>query len=719
MLTFGLDVVTGEVGPAADAAMVATRAAERVVAMATNREFCMVRFSAIHRRNDRRFRTLTADYKIPKKSLTAWLYFPQSAVTLEPEIAEFLAQGLSIHMATRNARLEPHGVRVVAALVDTDDAGDSYVTAFVPAADAAPMLANLNNNGQVALAFARPADDRAFQVKGESVDVRQAAPTERAAVQDQWQRFQAQMQMIGIPPEATVGWGTWPCMAIRLRVVAVFDQTPGPGAGARLAGPSRRPSPEPLGIMPAPIAAATPLSPPLETLTSCFQGIIPAVLCTCSADGLPNVAYISYVDFVDIRHVALSFQFFNKSRRNIAENPQALILVTDPDTRQGWTLDLRYARSESSGPVFDRMFLRIEAIASYTGLKGIFRLRAADIYQVAAIREIAGERGHTGDTAVRARRAVPESVFTMTALQDLLQRINAADCLETLLESILEGIEEFFGFRHSMILLAAEEPGVLVTIAARGYEGEAAGAEARFGEGIAGVVAEAQKPIRISGLLSGMLYALAVRTRAEERGWKAECGRVTMPGLQNPDSQLGIPLVVRTELIGVLVIESESTYRFHEEDKTTIELLGSYLAIAIQNRQLQESAESSAHAEPDAPASITSSSPEPSAQPVSFAFHVADEVVLANGEYLIRGLPAKIFWKLLRTHAADGRREFTNRELRLDKSLGLPDFKDNLETRLLLLRRRLEQKTPGVRIVPSARGRFRLDLTASVSLTEH
>jgi adenylate cyclase len=458
----------------------------------------------------------------------------------------------------------------------------------------------------------------------------------------------------------------------------------------------------------------------LESLASCFQGLIPATLFTCSRDGVPNTAFISHVEFVDGGRVALSFQFFNKSKANISQNPHALVRLIDPDTSQGWRLRLRYVHSETSGPVFDRMALRIEAIASYSGLKGIFKLRAADIYEVLSV-EMVEDEGPRAASQWNERARPPASVFTLHAMQELSERIHRAESLEALLDSMLEGLEASCGFTHSMILMPAAEDGVLVTIASRGYSENGVGAEVRIGEGIVGVVAEARKPIRISGLIRQMLYAYAVHKQASAQGLCPHEHCIALPGLAAPDSQLGIPLINRGELIGVLCVESEQPYRFHEEDKTAIELLGSYIAIAIHSMLLRERSEPAAEASlPAAPASTpapaTARREKGAVREV--AYYSADECILVDGEYLIRSLPAKIFWKLLNARQAEGRVEFTNRELRLDKSLNLPEWKDNLESRLLLLRRRLEQKCPDLRIVPKARGRFALQFGSDVVLVQ-
>jgi hypothetical protein len=246
------------------------------------------------------------------------------------------------------------------------------------------------------------------------------------------------------------------------------------------------------------------------------------------------------------------------------------------------------------------------------------------------------------------------------------------------------------------------------------------------------MVAEARKPIRIAGMLRYMLYAAAAGRGAEERGMGTADRRIPLPGLANPDSQLGIPLLVRDELIGVLCIESDAPYRFHEEDRTYLEVLGGYLAIAIQNALLHERSEESGEAmaavdAPDARSGAVPAGPghgeaaapsTPHRSRIRVEYFRADECILVDGEYLVRGLPAKLLRKFLRERNAAGPTEFTNRRLRLDKTLQLPEFKDNLESRLILLRRRLEERCPEIRLVQSGRGRFLLELGGAVELDE-
>ena len=112
---------------------------------------------------------------------------------------------------------------------------------------------------------------------------------------------------------------------------------------------------------------------------------IPAVMVTCSAVGIPNTTVISQVYYVDDTHVALSFQFFNKTIRNVRENPRAHVTLHDIPGLTTWMLELQFDRSETEGPVFDAMDMQIEAIASATGMSGIFKLRAADIYHVVSV----------------------------------------------------------------------------------------------------------------------------------------------------------------------------------------------------------------------------------------------------------------------------------------------------------------------------------------------
>ena len=150
---------------------------------------------------------------------------------IQKELAAFLEEGIAINIGTRSASLQPNGARVVAVKVDDDG---RHVTAFVPAAAAPLLLPDLEASGEAALVFARPPDERACQVKGTFAGARPAAGDEESFVVDQWVRWMRRLETIGLPRMAYESWQVWPCIAVRVEVTALFDQTPGPGAGQAL-----------------------------------------------------------------------------------------------------------------------------------------------------------------------------------------------------------------------------------------------------------------------------------------------------------------------------------------------------------------------------------------------------------------------------------------------------------------------------------------------------
>ncbi len=150
---------------------------------------------------------------------------------IDRELAGFLEQGIAIQLGTRNASLEPTGVRVTAVRVEDDGA---HLVAFLPAEAAPHVLPDLEDNGHAALVFARPPDERACQVKGVFIGAAPATEVERPFVEAQWNRWLDRLETIGYPRAATSYLPNWPSVAVRVRVTALFNQTPGPGAGATL-----------------------------------------------------------------------------------------------------------------------------------------------------------------------------------------------------------------------------------------------------------------------------------------------------------------------------------------------------------------------------------------------------------------------------------------------------------------------------------------------------
>jgi adenylate cyclase len=248
-------------------------------------------------------------------------------------------------------------------------------------------------------------------------------------------------------------------------------------------------------------------------------------------------------------------------------------------------------------------------------------------------------------------------------------------------------------------------------VATRGYLKSGVGSEICVGEGIIGVAARERTPIRIRYAASEYLYGRAAREGfARSGGVDALETEIPFPGLPNSSSQLAVPLTRDTRLLGVLYVESPQERRFTYEDEDALVVLAGQLALSMEI--LSESPEPQ-----DEPA-VTAPAMTVKGAPVAIQHFAADHSVFIGNEYLIKGVAGAILRKLVGDYVEAGRTEFTNRELRLDCTLGLPDITDNLEARLILLQRRLTEHCDFLAIEKTGRGRFRLNVSRPLRLSD-
>lgn len=153
------------------------------------------------------------------------------APPLTEEIEELVASGLDIHVATRNAALEPESMMAIGARVHPDR---RTFTVYLPEALAEPTRKNLLENGEVAVCLCRPRDNRAVQLKGKFLRLRPSDENDREIQQLGRAAFIEQLAFVGVPRTVSRRLVWWPSLALEFGVQSVFQQTPGPGAGEPL-----------------------------------------------------------------------------------------------------------------------------------------------------------------------------------------------------------------------------------------------------------------------------------------------------------------------------------------------------------------------------------------------------------------------------------------------------------------------------------------------------
>ena len=438
----------------------------------------------------------------------------------------------------------------------------------------------------------------------------------------------------------------------------------------------------------------------LSDLSACFEGVIPSIIATASADGMPNISYLSHVVRVDEEHVALSNQFFAKTAANVRANPKVTLIVVDGFTGDQFLLDIGFVRSVDAGALFDKIARQLKASSAQVGMSDVMRLRSADIFRVHGIEKVPSPVETAPPMTGRAPVSLP-------ALSEAIKAIEGKAEADEIIESLLCGVQHVLGYDHALVLIHDNHRGCLTTTGSIGYERSGLGSEIAGSEGLIGAAATSGQTIKVSDMSRVRRFGEAIGLEAD--GAENVTRIVAFPQLPTAMSQIAVPMTVRGAVTGVLFVESTERLAFREEDEAALEILVGQAA-----RALRASEREAAAAELKPAVSL----PEPAAagREVRVVHHRFDDSVFVDGTYIVKGVAGTLLRLMLDWHLSDGRSEFTNREMRLAAGARMPEIKDNLETRLLLLRRRLEEKQAPIRLVRVGRGRVKLEAEGPLTL---
>ena len=292
-----------------------------------------------------------------------------------------------------------------------------------------------------------------------------------------------------------------------------------------------------------------------------------------SVEGVPNASIVSIVHYVDSERVALTRQFMNNTRINLDANPQAQVIVVSPATGDQYALDLQYLRTESEGPIFDAVEANLDAIASMTGMTGVFRLRGVDIHGV-----LACEPFGDGALVARDRRAERD---VLPLLDEFIRRLSVCGEYAEGVRVGLEAVDDLFGFGYSVLLTADERNDRLFAVASNGYASSGVGAEVPIGYGPVGIAAQRRRVVCVPSVTRSRSMNAAIQDSIRRSGGEPFAAEIELPGLERVDSAAAVPLLARGELIGVLYLESERAGDFGPGNERLLRILGGHLAGAL------------------------------------------------------------------------------------------------------------------------------------------
>ncbi|MFC7541233.1 GAF domain-containing protein [Siccirubricoccus deserti] len=229
--------------------------------------------------------------------------------------------------------------------------------------------------------------------------------------------------------------------------------------------------------------------------------------------------------------------------------------MVDPTDSAQYRLDILYRGSLEDGPAFGRMAADLRAKSAQLGMADVMRLRAVDVFDVLALRQVRG-----GQAATAPERPAGQGLVRALAVTEALTR---ATELAGVVDAVLDALAATFGHEAALVLLHDPGRGCLVALGSRGYGASGIGAEVPLGEGLIGLAAQDRRLLRVGDASRLRRYGAAIEASAEH---EARTRSVALPRLPEAMSQIAVPMEVQGRLLGVLFLESTRRMAFDAED---------------------------------------------------------------------------------------------------------------------------------------------------------
>ena len=159
---------------------------------------------------------------------------------------------------------------------------------------------------------------------------------------------------------------------------------------------------------------------------------------------------------------------------------------------------------------------------------------------------------------------------SLAAVYEATREIGMSEDLDLLLEKVLARAQRLIGFDHCALMLYDVESRTLSVKSVRGY-GERAVEVLRLtlpeGRGISGWAVANRQAVRVGDVSVDRRY---------------------VAGLQEARSNMAVPLIVGSEVAGVVNVESDRPHAFTEEHERLLTVLGAQAALAIVASRARE-----------------------------------------------------------------------------------------------------------------------------------